>query len=107
MKSIKTFCKENKNKIIFVGVMLGSAVIGALAYKQTKVKEVSDPYAGQNVISWTPEDKFMNLERVKEILDLNANNTEQFAIFREGTELDSYGCVLLSGNVITEKPEEA
>ena len=107
MKNIKTLYKENKDKIIFAGCVVGVAVIGALTYKELNTKEVVNPFAGKDVISWIPNDKFMNLGRVKEILDLNANNHESFAIFREGVNSDDYGCILISDNVVTDKPEEA
>ena len=108
MKNIKEFCKEHKNKIVFVGCMIGSAVIGTLVYKQLNpVEEVVDPYKGQNVISWTPFEGSINLEEVKNVLDLNANNNESFAIYKDGVNSDEYGCILLSDNVIGSKSEEA
>jgi len=107
MKDIKTFCKENKNKLISVGCIVGVAIIGAVIYTKTDKEEVVNPYAGKDVISWTPEDKFMNLERVKEIIDLNANNSESYAIFKEGVNTDEYSCISLSDGLITEKSEEA
>jgi hypothetical protein len=109
MKSIKTFCKEHKNKIVFVGCMIGSAVIGALVYKQVNpVEEVVDPYAGKNVLSWKQINGFMNLEQAQEILDLNVGNNESYAILKEGRlDKDVYNCILISDNVITDKPEEA
>jgi hypothetical protein len=108
MKNIKEFCKEHKNKIVFVGCMIGSAVIGALVYRQLNpVEETVDPYEDKYVLSWIPTEKFINLERAKEILDLNANNNETLAIFKEGVNADDYTCVLFSDNVITDTSEKA
>jgi len=107
MKNIKTFCKENKDKIVTVGCVIGVAVIGALVYERANTKPVKNPYAGKATISWTPGPEIMNLERVKEVLDLNANNNEQFAIFKEGIKPDDYTCILISKEVITDKSEEA
>jgi len=47
----------------------------------------------------------INLERVKELLDLNADNNEMFAIFREGPNPKDYVCIRLSDNVVTEAIE--
>lgn len=107
MKNIKTFYKEHKTKIIVGCCMIGSAVVGALAYKST-IKEVESPYQGKSVISWVENGGFINLEKVKEVLDLNVNNNESFAIYKEGVNSDEYGCILLSDNVlIPNKSEEA
>ena len=102
MKDIKTFCKDHKRKLGFVGCVIGIAVAGVLMHKVANKEDVSE-YAGQNVISWIPTDRFMDLERVKEVLDLNADNNESFAIFKEGLNKDDYACILISDNVITDK----
>ena len=107
MKSMKEFCKDHKNKFIVAGYVVSVAIIGALVYKQSTTKEVISPYEGMNVLSWIPTTAFMDLERVKEILDLNANNVESFAIFKEGIDPDVYNCILISDNVIIRKSEEA
>lgn len=57
---------------------------------------------GKAIISWTPNDSVMNLERVKEILDLNANNSSSFAIFRKGPRPEDYVCILLSDDVVVK-----
>ena len=106
MKNIKEFCMEHKGKIVFGCCMVGSAVIGALLCK-ANTKEAVDPYAGKSVLSWKENGGFITLETAKEVLDLNANSTESFAIIKESSGSDVYNCVLISGNVITDKPEEA
>jgi phage host-nuclease inhibitor protein Gam len=102
MKNIKQFCKEHKKELILTGVVVGAVVTGLLVKGRSK-KNLID-VTGKNAITWVPGPGFMNLERVKEILDLNANNTESFAIFREpGNAMDQYTCVLLSDNVVLNK----
>jgi len=101
MKRVKEFCKNHKKELVVIGGVIVGAVVGAIIYKHLGTKSVD--YAGKNVISWTPGNTFINLERVKEILDLNANNSEMFAIFREGPDPNAYACVLLSENVVVSK----
>ena len=101
MKNIKEFCKKHKKEIIFTSCLVGAVVIGVLVKGQHKKKLIE--LAGKNVITWTPGNSFINLEKVKEILDLNANNSELFAIFREGPDPNAYVCILLSDNVLTSK----
>jgi len=108
MKSIKEFCKEHKTKIVFVGCMIGSAVIGALVYKKANpVEEVGDPYNGKGKSDWEPASDLMTLEEVKELLDLNKDNNEQFIIFKEGANSDDYSCLPISDNVSISKSEKA
>lgn len=107
MKNIKTFYKENKQKIVVGSYIVGAAVIGALAYALSEATKVDNYYKSRDVISWEPKGRFINLEQVKNVLDLNADNSESFAIFREGSESDAYSCILISDNVITDKSEKA
>jgi len=107
MKDIKIFCKEHKQKIIFVSCIVGAAVTGAIIHALISKDKLVNEFAGKSVISWVENGGFINLEEVKEILDLNANNKESFAIFREGLNSDTYSCILISDNVITDKPEKA
>ena len=102
MKNINEFCKDHKKEIVVTGLIIGGVVISALITKRIFTKNLID-LTGKDVISWTPNDKFMNLERVKEILDLNADNTSKFAIFREGLEPNQYAVILLDDNVIVSK----
>ena len=100
MKNIKQIWKDHKTELAIAGCMVG-AVIGLIVLHKVGTKKVVD-CTGKNVISWKPEAKSISLERVKEILDLNANSTAQFAIFREGLDPKAYECILLNDEVITE-----
>jgi hypothetical protein len=105
IKEVKDFCKKYKKEIIIVGVTLvAGGTIGAVVMKvlsDNKPKCGAVLPAGMNSISWEPNDSTINLERVKEILDLNSGNSEKFAIFKEGPGVDSYALILL-GDIITE-----
>jgi len=108
MKNIKTLYKDHKQKIILGSKIVGVAVIGAIAYTLGSKRKVEDLHEGKDMLWWTPTNNFINLEKVKEVLDLNANNSESFAIFRNGElEIDRYACILISDNVITDKSGEA
>lgn len=102
MKSIKTLYEENKEKIKVLGCVVGVAVISTVAYKLNKRFVVVDRNVYSSLV-WKPCGTFMNLERAKEILDLNADNTERFAIFKNGIKPDDYSCIIVSGNVLTHK----
>jgi type VI protein secretion system component VasK len=101
MGKIKEFCKNHKKGLIVVGCLAGGAILGVLAVKYMHNKNYIDSLTDKAMITWKPEpDKLMGLERVKQILDLNAENASQFAIFREGPNLDAYACIALSNDVI-------
>ena len=57
---------------------------------------------GLKYIAWAPQPEkgTMTLERVKEILDLNANNAAKFAIFREGLDPNAFACIKFDSNLI-------
>ena len=100
MKNIKQIWKDHKTELAIAGCMVG-AVIGLIVLHKVGTKKVVD-CTGKNVISWKPENNFMNLERVKTLLDLNANNAESFAIFREGPNPMDYVFITLSDKVIND-----
>jgi hypothetical protein len=104
-EKIKKFWKEHKEEILIGTTIIGGTVVGVIltkklykACRMNILKELN--LEGKSTISWTPRDSFMNLERVKEILDLNANNSSSFAIFREGPKPEDYVCILLSKDVV-------
>jgi len=103
MKNIKEFCKKHKKKILFTGCIVGAAIIGGVVRGKFVNKEVMDLSGGKCGITWKPVGTFMDLEKVKEILDLNANNSEMFAIIKENGTPNDYSCVLLSNEVILNK----
>lgn len=94
MKNLKEFYNKHKKAIIITGVVSGAVVGTYLAYKYLKKPIVS--LKGKSVISWIPPKDAMDLETVKEILDLNADNASRFAIFREGPNPKDYVCIVLS-----------
>lgn len=98
----RSFVKDHKKEILFAGCITGAVVAGVLIGKRIDKKwiDLGKKCAGKHVIGWVPIDSFMNLERVKEILDANMNNPEPFAIFKEGPNPDGYICIMLSDNVI-------
>lgn len=99
MKNIKQIWKDHKTEIVIGGLLLTGVIISIVVASKIGTKNVMD-LPRKNVISWTPDDKFMNLERVKELLDLNANNSESFAIFREGLISTDYSFITLSDNIV-------
>ena len=102
MKNIKEFYKKYKEPILLTGCIVGAAVVAVLITNAHVNKKVVN-LEGLNVLTWKPIDTFMNLERAKESLDLNANNSERFAIFRDGSIPENYLCILVSDNVVLSK----
>jgi len=96
---IKKFIKNHKKEII-IGTVVTISVVGLIVkIKYGKGLKPVD-FEGLNAITWESEQTgFMTLERVKEILDLNANNDSMFAIFKELNEPDKYLCIMLNDAV--------
>lgn len=88
----KEFYRRHK-KLILIGT--GAIIVIGVVVLFTKNKTVLER-TGKAIISWTPTDDSISLERVKEVLDLNAKNLSQYAIFREGVDPSKYVCVVLS-----------
>ena len=103
-EKLKKFWKDHKEEILVYTAIIGGTVVGIVLtkkiYNGCKRKVLKDLHLnGKSWISWTPRDGSINLERVKEILDLNVNNASRYAIFREGTNPEDYKCILLSDDV--------
>ena len=104
MKKLKDIWKENKAKIMIVGSgVVGSVVVvittAVLLHQKGSVKIPN----GAKCISWVPtkyDGTMMNLERVKDILEANKDNSSMFAIFREGPNPNEYVTILLDNTVI-------
>lgn len=92
--TLKEFWKKHKHKLLAGGLIIGGIAVIVAVIKGKSAKNVVD-LTGKSIIYWDPQSKdFMNLERVKEILDLNATNSSGFAIFREGSNPNEYICIL-------------
>jgi hypothetical protein len=103
IKEVKNFCKKYKKELIVGGlIIVGGGVIGSIAQQIISKKKGFTVPDGMTTIYWKPNNSFINLEKVKEVLDLNVNNNESFAIFREGPNSEAYTLVLLSDNVVTD-----
>jgi hypothetical protein len=101
---IKEFWKKHKKKIIFVGCLAGAVTYGVLVSRQLGMEKRKFAHlTGKTVLSWVQPEGFMNLERVKEILDLNAETSSSFAILKEGPDPNAYIAILISDNVLLNK----
>lgn len=99
MNKFKTFCKEHEKEIYFIGGVTIAVVVGTILIKRSGRTMID--ITGKQAITWPNEDKtFMNLERVKEILELNKNNSSKFAIFREGSDPEKYVAIVMSDGFI-------
>jgi hypothetical protein len=101
----KTFVEDHKKEIFFVGCAISGLVIGVALRKHIKTNRflvnLGKGIAGKEVISWIPNGYGdMDLEGVKALLDANANNSEMFAIFREGLNPNIYSCIQLNGSKV-------
>lgn len=104
MEKLKEFCKKHKKKLFIGSCIISGVVVGIVIDRRLlKNKRLID-ITGKAAITWTPRHNgFMDLNRVREILDFNAGNSSSFAIFREGPDPDKYVCILLSKDVILSK----
>lgn len=103
MKSVKEFYKKYREPILITGCVVCTAVAAVILTKAHVIGKIERLDRGKSILKWRSPGEFMNLERVKEILDLNANNTEKFAIFREGPNPEDYICILVDKNVVFNK----
>lgn len=98
MEKIKNFWNEHKVQICVIG---GVIVVGTVIYLVTKNSKYKLDTKGKKVIWWKDIDNgFMDIERVKDILDANNDNSSAFAIFREGPNPAEYSVIMLSDDVI-------
>jgi hypothetical protein len=82
MNKVKEFYAKHKKKIIIGGCVVGGAIIGSLITKGRFKMKYGD-LRGKMGIIWEPENKFIYLEKAKEILDLNVDNASRFAIYKQ------------------------
>lgn len=104
MKSLKEFCKKHKKGIIITSCLVSATAIVVFTKGKHGKKMLLD-VTGKTWITWEPNGNFIKLEKVKEILELNADNNSLYAIVKEGgVGKDVYSCILLNGSdVITSK----
>lgn len=103
----KQFVKDHKVEIIVGGCMLAAGVvIGVKLNAKTNAKfiAIGKSLKGKEWISWKPSTGFMEFERAKKVLELNADNNAKYAIFREGTDPSKYLCIFMDDLLIW--PEE-
>jgi len=103
LEKTKSFVKDHKRGIVLTGCVVAGVITGVVLCKRfdKEMVDLGKQFCGKSVISWTETNNgFIDLERVKEILDANANNSAQFAIFREGPDPNAYIGILLSDDVI-------
>jgi preprotein translocase subunit SecF len=96
--NVKEFWRKHKKRIFIVG---GTIVVGTVVFLITKDSKYKLNFKDKKVIWWKDEDNsFMDIERVKAILDANKDNSSSFAIFREGPNPNEYVTILLSDDVV-------
>ena len=103
MTSIKEFYKKYREPILITGCVVCTAVAAVILTKAHVIGKIERLDRGKSILKWGTPDSFMSLERSKEILDLNANNSERFAIFRDGSIPEDYVCITISDNVVFSK----
>ena len=91
MGKIKAFVKKHKVKFI-IG---GSIVVGIAGVLIFKNRGKTLDLRGRAVITWTPSGNSVNLDNVKEFLDVTKDDSSMFAIFREGADPTKYAIIEL------------
>jgi len=99
MNKVKELWTNHKRELVIAGCIIGGVIVATIITQKMSKKAID--LTGECLIHWKPSDepKFINLEQVKEILDLNATNSSMYAIFREGADPNAYQCILLTPNV--------
>lgn len=101
-EKLQNFYKKYRKPIIITGCLVGTGVVVYLASKYTffAKKEYMD-LRGKSIITWDPSTGTgtMNLDKVKEILEANKDNSSCFAIFREGPAPNEYIAIALDDTV--------
>lgn len=95
---IKEFWKNNK-KLLMVG---GTIVVGTAVFLITKDKGFKFEAKEKSSTWWTGDDNGipLNIEKVKDFLELNKDSSSRYAIFREGPDPNKYVIILLSDDVV-------
>jgi hypothetical protein len=93
MKNLKELYRDHKKEILLVSCGLTGVAI-AIAGNQLRKRYVLVDLAEKSVITWKPDNKFVNLETVKRVLELNKDNTSVFAVVKEGP-IDAYTLIRL------------
>ena len=101
----KRFVKDHKYEIIAGATIAAAGIAVGMAIGKNANKDLVELglcYQGKNSISWVPNANagFMDLERVKTVLDANADNTSCFVIFREGLKSEDYTLIMMSDDVV-------
>lgn len=98
------FCKDHKTELIIGGVLVGTFALGYLTKGKIvnikNSKKMLFDLKGKKALIWEGDNGFMNLEKVKAILDANINNAEPFAIFREGPNPNDFICLTLGSDIV-------
>lgn len=95
---VKEFWRKHKTKICVIG---GATIVGTVVFLITKDSKYMLNAKGKKAIIWDDiNNGFMDIERVKAILDANKDNSSKFAIFREGPNPNEYVTILLSDDVV-------
>ena len=105
MNNIQKFYNEHRAEIVIVGTLVGAAVIGGVLTKSHIKKSFVLVPKAKSIISWTPtEGGFMDFERAKEILELNKDSKNLFAMVKEGSiGKDIYQLIGLNGSKVITK----
>lgn len=101
-EQIKKVWAEHKKEIIIGAVVVGG-VATVLITKKMTIAAGMEKMKGLKSICWNPNQPGsgpMTLDRIKEILDLNAANTAQYAIFREGPNPADYICIMFDHDLV-------
>ena len=95
---VKEFWRKHKTKICIIG---GITIVGTVVFLITKNSKFRVNLKGKKAIIWDDINHgFMDLEKVKAILEANKDNSSRFAIFREGPNPTEYVTILLSDDVV-------
>ena len=97
MGKVKEFWQKHKTKVYWVGGTL--VAVGAATWLILKDRTFME-ITGRHGLAWDPPTGSMNLEEVKSILDVNADNSAKFAIFREGLEPDKYVAIFMDDKMV-------
>ena len=98
MKNIKKFLKENKTEIA-LGCIIGGGIAAAFIISRNHYhKNFQLIPKGLDIITWKNHNRFITLDKAKELIDLNATDiAAKFAIMKQG---NNYVAIILDNTEV-------
>ena len=104
-EQVKKIWEEHKKAVIIGGVVVGvvvTAMITKQVTKRTTIQLIVKKASGYSGIMWKKGQGAspVNLDKVKELLELNKDNLSSFAIYRQAHQTGLYTVIALDDSFV-------